>query len=145
MADEYSTGAGRMKALDKKTHAQIEALSKEGDELARNGKLDEALKKFTAAWQLIPKDKENWEASTWLLVSAADIHFGRGALEKARQMLMEALECPGGLGNPYVHLRLGEIEFELGNKKAAGDQLARAYMGAGRDIFKEEDPKYLAF
>ena len=34
---------------------------------------------------------------------------------------------------------------QLGQMDKAQDELTRAYMGAGRDIFANEDPKYLAY
>ncbi len=47
--------------------------------------------------------------------------------------------------NPAVHLRLGEVYFELENFEKAADELARAYMAEGKDVFEDEDPKYFAF
>ena len=35
--------------------------------------------------------------------------------------------------------------FELGNEPRAADELMRAYMGAGPEIFADEDPKYIEF
>lgn len=55
---------------------------------------------------------------------------------------MGAVRCPDGLGNLFIHLRLGECAFELGQISRAEDELTRAYMGAGREIFADEDPKY---
>jgi hypothetical protein len=48
-------------------------------------------------------------------------------------------------GNPFLHLRLGQCRFELGDLDRAADELARAYMGDGEDVFEDEAPKYLAF
>ncbi len=45
-------------------------------------------------------------------------------------------------GNPFILLRLGQTYFELGNMKKAADELVRAYMGVGTEIFEGEDPKY---
>ena len=42
-------------------------------------------------------------------------------------------------------MRLGQCEFELGNMQRAVDELLRAYMGAGIEIFQTEHPKYFAF
>lgn len=50
-----------------------------------------------------------------------------------------------GLGNPYIHLRLGQLYYEQENFDKAVDELTRAYMGGGLDIFIEDDPKYLDF
>jgi hypothetical protein len=52
---------------------------------------------------------------------------------------------PDALGNPFLHLRLGQCRFELGDLDRAADELARAYMADGEDVFDGEDPKYLAF
>ncbi len=46
------------------------------------------------------------------------------------------------VGNPFILLRLGQTYFELGNMKKAADELVRAYMGVGTEIFEGEDPKY---
>src|SRR5262249_9180277 len=62
-----------------------------------------------------------------------------------RDNLSNAMHCPGAIGNPFLHLRLGQCQFELGALDRAADELMRAYMGAGADIFKDQDPKYLKF
>ena len=55
------------------------------------------------------------------------------------------MRCPDAIGNPFIHLRLGQTQFELGNKDRAADELMRAYMGAGAEIFVGEAPKYLQY
>jgi hypothetical protein len=55
------------------------------------------------------------------------------------------VQCPKGLGNPYIHSRLGQLYLEQNNVDKAADELTRAYMGGGIDIFMEDDPKYLEF
>lgn len=52
---------------------------------------------------------------------------------------------PGGVGNPFLHLRLGEIALELGDEARAADELIRAYAVGGPEAFQSEDPKYLRF
>ncbi|MDJ0969985.1 MAG: hypothetical protein QNJ06_08785 [Kiloniellales bacterium] len=53
--------------------------------------------------------------------------------------------APDGLGNLFVRLRLGQAQFVLGQLDRSADELARAYMGGGSEIFEEEDPKYWDF
>jgi tetratricopeptide (TPR) repeat protein len=133
------------KKLPAKAHAEILRLSKAGDRLMKRNDFEGALQKYRQAWDLVPEDKATWEASTWILSSAGEAHFCLGNFEKAVNCFGRAVQCPKGLGNPYIHLRLGQGIFELGDKKEAIQELARAYMGAGDAIFKNEDPKYLAF
>lgn len=45
----------------------------------------------------------------------------------------------------FIHLRLGQCQFELGERDRSADELTRAYMGDGMDILLQDDPKYLEF
>lgn len=126
-------------------HDQITDLSTEGDSLAEQAKYREAIEKYVAALDLLPEPKFDWEACTWLLAAIGDANFLGGHHEQARVALSDAMHCPGAIGNPFIHLRLGQAQFELGNLERAADELARAYMGAGKEIFEEDDPKYFAF
>lgn len=131
--------------LGDKTHAEITRLTDQGQALFDEGKLDEARGLFMQAWLLIPEPQSEWEATTWLAAAIGDIDFLKGRYADARQTLQFAMLCPGGLGNPFLHLRLGQSQYELGELDRAADELMRAYMGAGEDIFAAEDPKYRAF
>ena len=53
------------------------------------------------------------------------------------------MTCPGGLGNVFLHLRRGEVLFELGEMESSADELMRAYMGGGPEAFAREEEKYL--
>lgn len=55
------------------------------------------------------------------------------------------MTCPGAVGNPFLHLRLGQVLLDLGDEAGAADELMRAYMGGGAEIFSLEEPRYLAF
>ncbi|RZU38477.1 tetratricopeptide repeat protein [Fluviicoccus keumensis] len=134
-----------MKQLPDDIHKEITSLCKNGDELAKEGKLEEAKKSYVDALRLLPQEHREWEAATWIYVAIGDIHFSLGNNERAFKCFYNAVQCPKGLGNPYIHLRLGQLYFEQGNLDKAADELTRAYMGGGMDIFMEDDPKYLEF
>jgi hypothetical protein len=76
-----------------------------------------AISEYHDAWKLVPDPKNHWRAST----------------------------CPDGIGNPFLHLRYGQILLDKGGKDRVADELMRAYMGGGSEIFALEDPRYLAF
>lgn len=126
-------------------HDAVVSLSEAGDALAEKSEYSAAIAKYTEALRLLPEPITDWEACTWLLVAIGDAHFLSGSYGPARDAFSEATHCPGAIGNPFVHLRLGESQLELGNKDKAANELARAYMGAGVDIFGAEDPKYFQF
>jgi tetratricopeptide (TPR) repeat protein len=132
-------------ALDEATHATIRNLCAKGDELVLQKQFEKAFCFYRDALNLVPKPVEEWEATTWILVAIGDLYFLAGKIEKAVGAFEDAVRCPGGLGNPFIHLRLGECHFELGNQDRAADELTRAYMGGGKQIFEKEGPKYFAF
>ena len=134
-----------MKKQSVTVHEQIAELCKEGDALASAGKPDDAKLKYIAALKLLPGEPSKWEAATWIYVALGDVHFRSQNVDKAFKCFYNAVQCPKGLGNPYIHLRLGQLYFEQDNLDKATDELTRAYMGGGIDIFMEDDPKYLEF
>jgi tetratricopeptide (TPR) repeat protein len=131
--------------LEDKLYQRILDLCKAGDELAAKNQYEESLKDYLAAWELLPAPKHEWEAATWIQSAIGNAKYSINDYESCLQAFLLAVQSPGGLGNPFIHLRLGECYFELGNEQRAGDELARAYIGAGREIFADEPPKYLNF
>ncbi|MCG6158493.1 tetratricopeptide repeat protein [Rubinisphaera margarita] len=134
-----------MPELSDKTWAKIDALCLRGNELMDQGKFSTALDRYSAALKLIPPPATNWEAGVFLYSSMGDAYFNSEEFAHAAECLELAVQCPGGVGNPFVHLRLGQCRLELGKSDAAADELMRAFMGAGQEIFDDEDPKYFKF
>jgi tetratricopeptide (TPR) repeat protein len=126
-------------------HEKITELCQAGDAFADVGDYVEALERYWAAWDLLPAPKTNWQAATWILAAIGDANYHGRDYAAGRDNLSMAMHCPEAIGNPFLHLRLGQCRFELNDLDAAADELARAYMGAGLDIFRNEDRKYVEF
>jgi tetratricopeptide (TPR) repeat protein len=131
--------------LPEQLHEKILSSCAKGDALAEAGKRKEALVAFNEAWKLIPDPKNEWEASTWVLAAIGDTAYLDGDYANGRRALEYGMSCPGAIGDPFMHLRLGQIMFETNELERAADELMRAYMGAGPKIFSAKDPKYLTF
>jgi tetratricopeptide (TPR) repeat protein len=132
-----------MKELDTKTHKKIKEFSKLGDSFFDDKNYDLALKQYNFALELVPLPKNDWEASTWLYTAIGDVYFAQNLFDKASNAFYEALNCPGGIGNPFIYLRLGQSLFELNNIEKSEEYLMSAYMLEGKKIFKGEKKKYL--
>lgn len=57
---------------------------------------------------------------------------------------MLRVHCPGAIGNRSIHMRPGQVEFERGNLERAAEELVRAYLQQGQNVFASEDAKYRA-
>jgi len=133
------------KELDETIHQAIKAHCAKGDELAADRAFEAAIAEYNKAWRLVPDPCNEWNASTWILAAIADAAFLGGYLTSAREALQYAMTCPDAIGNPFLHLRYGQVLLDAGEPDAAADELIRAYMGAGQDIFASEDRRYLDF
>jgi tetratricopeptide (TPR) repeat protein len=133
------------KELDPAIHEAIKAHCARGDELAAAKSFDAAIAEYNKAWRLVPDPRDAWNASTWILAAIADACFLGGYLTSAKEALQYAMICPDAIGNPFLHLRYGQVLLDKGEPDAAADELIRAYMGAGQDIFATEDRRYLDF
>ena len=133
-----------MAELPAKTSDRVQALCKKGDDLAEHGIYPAALKQYWAAWDLLPEPQTNWEAATWILAAVGDANYLSGDYVAGRDNLSLAMHCPDAIGNPFLHLRLGQCQFELGDLDRAADELTRAYMGARENIFEGEE-RYFDF
>jgi len=133
------------KTLDDKIHVEIKKLSQEGDLYVENAAYQNALAKYWKAYNLIPDPKTDWEATLWLLAAIGDTNFLNMDFKAGVDNLTSAMHCPNGIGNPFLHLRLGQCQYEIGKLEKAADELTRAYGIAGKEIFESEDPKYFKF
>ncbi|WP_353189841.1 hypothetical protein [Pandoraea pnomenusa] len=124
---------------------QIKALCGEGDALIEGGEFTGAFERFAQALSIVPEPKEECSATVGILAGLGDVYFFAKSFEQCCDVMSDAMHCVGGIGNPFLHLRLGQSHFELGNVDRAADELARAYMGAGKEIFDREDSKYFDF
>jgi tetratricopeptide (TPR) repeat protein len=131
--------------LDEKESKKIASLCAYGEKLFAAKRYEEAIVKYKDALEFIPSPRINWNESTWIYVAIGDVRFVQGLFDQSFNCFLKAVECPDGLGNPFIHLRLGQCALELSDKERAADELARAYMIEGEKIFKEDDGKYLEF
>lgn len=134
-----------MNELPDHIHEEIKQLCEFGDAACDDEDYPSAIKYYESAFALVPSPHANWQASTWILTAIADAYIFKQQFDHALEALDYAMHCPEAIGNPYLHLRLGQMRYECNDMAKAADELTRAYMGAGIDIFLNEDPKYLQF
>lgn len=130
------------KTLFDQLYSQITKSCAEGDEYIEQEQWELALEKYFEALDLIPDPVTDWSASTWVLTAIGETYFFMADYENALHFLQNVMHCPGAIGNPLIHLRLGQVQLELGNKAKAKDELTRAYMNGGEQLFEDEKSKY---
>jgi hypothetical protein len=84
-----------------------------------------------------------WKATAWILTALGETLYFKRDFPAARAALNDAMRCTGAVGNPFLHLRLGQVELELGNRGRALDELLRAHARVGDEIFAGEEPRSL--
>jgi len=125
--------------------AQVKEICDEGDVLIEMGELQQAFQNFSEALSLVPEPKEEYRVTAGILAGLGDVYFHAKSFVQGKEVLGDAMHCTGAIGSPFLHLRLGQCQLELGDLDRAADELARAYMGAGAELFSQEDPRYFDF
>jgi tetratricopeptide (TPR) repeat protein len=124
---------------------RIGEIKSTADKLVAQKRYPEALKEYWRAFDLLPRPEKDWRETTLLLAAIGEANFLVGNFEACRDNLSSAMHSPGAIGTPSIHLRLGACLFELGDRRRARDELARAYLPAGTSVFRAEDEKYLNY
>jgi tetratricopeptide (TPR) repeat protein len=123
-----------------KVHALFEA----GERLIDREKPDKALEKFESALALLPAPIEAWEEFTMITAAIGDVYAAKEMWERASEAFRHAVMGPGGVENPFLHLRLGQCALALGQHDTALEELLQAFMLEGEAIF-DDDPESYAF
>jgi hypothetical protein len=126
-------------------HDAVKRHCAHGDELAERRKFRDAIIEYNKAWALLPEPRDRWNAATWVLAAIGDAAFLAGYTDLTRQAFTDVMGCPDALGNPFLHLRRGQVLFDAGDHDDAANELMRAYMGGGPELFQSEPAKYLEF
>lgn len=124
---------------------KIEDLASLANDLIEQENFKEAYYVVMKALEIVPEPHSAYAEATWLFATLGDIYFSKNDFEQALFAFTDAIQCPDGLGNPFIHLRLGQCQFERSNFDKAADEFMRAYMAEGKEIFQDEDPKYFQF
>jgi tetratricopeptide (TPR) repeat protein len=133
-----------MSQISPQLQAQIDRLCSQGDAEADRARYGAALSAYWAAWDLLPEPKLAQQAATWILAAVGDVNFLGGDFIAGRDNLSTVMHCPGAIGIAFLHMRLGQCQYELGEQDQAVDELRRAWLGGGASLFDDEDPKYTA-
>ena len=133
--------------VSEQLQSESDELAEEGNKYFDNNEYDKALEIWKRALDLIPEPKKRISETVWFLTSIGDIYFLQGKYEEAFDNFEDARNNLSGEGinNPFILLRLGQSAFELEKKELATENLLRAYMLEGKEIFEEDDKKYFEF
>src|SRR5574337_1286481 len=124
--------------LPTSTAARLDELSEAGNVAFDVGAMAKAIELWSLALELLPEPRVDWEAWTWLKASIGDAYLALGNAGAGEHALRDALSGPGGIGNPFVHFRLGQCLMAQGREPEACDPLLRAYMLEGGAIFAND-------
>ncbi len=123
----------------------VDNLCREGDRFAGIEQFHTAIEKYQSAWSLLPAPAHQWPAATWILLSIGDSYFCQDDFHNGAKFLLEAATCPDGDANPFLFLRLGQCLLEVGRLDEAANVLEAAFRSGGKELFEDEEPKYLQF
>jgi tetratricopeptide (TPR) repeat protein len=136
---------GEPPPISEQLQLELDQLAAEGDRLAASGNYDDAIGVYQKGFDLIALPKESRNASLWFAVAIGDAQWFAKRHEEGLRTWQDAILIHGGFGNPFIHMRRGQVLFELRNEKEASNELMRALLLGGEDIFATEPIDYWIF
>ncbi|MFA7553006.1 MAG: hypothetical protein WCY88_02060 [Spongiibacteraceae bacterium] len=121
---------------------KIRRLCQQGYKHYDSDDLKTAIRVFYSAWTLLPKPQSQWLEAGWILTALGDAYIAKSEFKNAKEALLSALHCPATVGNPVIHLRLGQCHYELGENDAAQEQFKLTINNGGEALFYQQDNKY---
>lgn len=121
---------------------KISDILKKAKQLTLKGNYHASITEYQKGLALLGEQPMKSKYAVMIFSGIGEAYFLQKKWEDALEYYGYAVKSDGGLGEPLIHLRLGQLRFELGQIEKAKDELMRAYMGGGDLMFKGEDSKY---
>ncbi|MBU3070526.1 hypothetical protein KOI40_11885 [Aestuariicella sp. G3-2] len=132
-----------MTELPNETTEKIRTLCADAYESYDQGDFRKALRLFYQGWLLLPKPQTDFAEAGWVLTGIGDSYFRLKQYIPGCEALRSANHCPQTRDNPFIHLRLGQCLYQIGERASARTHLLKAYRLGGSGLFKAERPEYL--
>ena len=115
------------------------------DKITTNKDLDveSRVKELMKIYESLTDDQKRTREGRYVIVHIAEVCFSERWIEDAFDNFNFAIQFKDTVGNPFLHLRLGQLNYLVQNKDKMHDELSIALIMDGEAIFKDEDPKLI--
>ncbi len=117
-------------------HDEIEEYCEQGNDLFDEEDFQGAMTLWKKAFDLLADPDEEWEQAVWLKVSIGDSYYMLDEYQQSLDSMLDALNYPEALDNPFIHFRAGQCHYQLGDKEHSKNALLKAYMLVGKKFLK---------
>ncbi|MEP3373557.1 MAG: hypothetical protein ABJL43_06510 [Maribacter dokdonensis] len=123
----------------------IEARMLEIDSIVLNNEKDSETKtnELLKIYESLTDDQKRTRAGRYNIVHIAEVYFAASMIDEAFENFNFVMQFKDTIGNPFLHLRLGQLNYLTKNTDKMNDELSRALIMGGEPIFKDEDPKLI--
>ncbi len=121
---------------------EVSQLKVKGEKEFEKKQFDKAKDFFFEALNLIHEPIQHYSEATKLLVAIGDCYFHMNKFEECYSFFSRAIQGVDGFGDPFIHLRIGQMYYEREEYDKSSLELRRAYLLGGKEMFDNEDLKY---
>lgn len=105
--------------------------------------LENKIEALLKIYDSLTNDEKGRKEGRYLIIRIGEIYFQGNAFENAKYNYNFAIKFKDTIGNPFIHLRLGQLQYYHKNEERMYDELSRALIMGGENIFKNEDSKFI--
>ncbi|MCB2355765.1 tetratricopeptide repeat protein [Clostridium estertheticum] len=128
--------------LEEEVYNKVQGLCNKAEKYVRMCEFDQAIQEYEQALNLFPQDIKVYEQATIIYAAMGDAWCSAGEYKDAKKYFYDALNCSGGIGNPYILFRLGQCLYECNQKSKAQEYFIKTYMLDGISLFNTSHNKY---
>lgn len=114
----------------------------EARELVIKNELNKAYDIYFNLLNQISDNFMNKRKLRFIKIEIGQIYIYAEKWDAALQAFAEAISDNNSVGNPLLHLRIGQCAYKLNMKQIYEDNLSRALITGGLKIFENEDTEY---
>jgi len=106
--------------------------------------LPEKTEKLMAFYHALSDEQKKMREGRYIIMRIGEVSFQHKDYPKAFDDFAFATRFKDTIGNPFLHLRLGQIQHFLNEHDRVADELSRALIMGGKDIFEDEPDEFFA-
>jgi hypothetical protein len=107
--------------------------------------LNQKMELLLGYYSKLSDTNKSGRAGRYIIIRIGELCFKEKELEEAKYHYSFAMKFSDTIGNPFLHLRLGQLEYQMTceNTSRVIDELSRALIMGGKTVFEGEESFFI--
>ncbi len=108
-----------------------------------NKNVEDKVNELYDIYSFLSDDEKRLREGRYVIIRIGELCYANRLIEEAMENFSFVMQFKDTIGNPYLHLRMGQLFYCKGNNDKMLDELSRALIMGGDKVFEGEDLKFI--